>query len=60
MEEGEYCARPETASTWPEQGEAVNAEEDVVDQDVRQGSVIQEIMPNYKFRCGIKFFHSDF
>ena len=46
VEEDEYCARPEAASTRPEQGEAVDDEEDVVDQDIRHGAIIQEIMPN--------------
>ena len=40
VEEGEYCTRPKAASTWPEQGEAVDDDEDVVDQDVRHGAII--------------------
>lgn len=46
VQEAEESSRPEAALTRPEQGEAADQEEDVVDHDVRQGSVIQEIMPN--------------
>ena len=45
VQEGEESARPEAALTRPEQGKAADQDEDVVYQDVGQGSIIQEIMP---------------